>query len=108
MGDPMEITADELKAKMGSGTRVTLVDVREPWEWDLCHLEGARHIPMGEIPVRYLELDPEEEVVVYCHVGQRSAMVVQFLRQQGFQKAVNLRGGIEAWARQVDPTLRRY
>jgi len=83
----MEITADELKAKMGSGTRVTLVDVREPWEWDLCHLEGARHIPMGEIPVRYLELDPEEEVVVYCHVGQRSAMVVQFLRQQGYQEA---------------------
>jgi len=78
----MEITADQLKAKMGSGTQVTLVDVREPWEWDLCHLEGARHIPMGEIPVRYLELDPEEDVVVYCHVGQRSAMVVQFLRQQ--------------------------
>ena len=108
MGEAMEITAEELKARLTSGTRVTLVDVREPWEWDLCHLEEARHIPMGEIPVRYLELDTEEEVVVYCHVGQRSAMVVQFLRQQGFQKAVNLRGGIEAWARQVDPTLRRY
>jgi len=108
MGEAMEITAEELKARLTSGTRVTLVDVREPWEWDLCHLEGARHIPMGEIPVRYLELEPEDEVVVYCHVGQRSAMVVQFLRQQGFQKAVNLRGGIEAWARQVDPTLRRY
>ncbi len=104
----MEITADQLKAKMGFGTQVTLVDVREPWEWELCRLEGARHIPMGEIPVRYLELDPEEEVVVYCHVGQRSAMVVQYLRQQGFQKAVNLRGGIDAWARQVDPALRRY
>ena len=108
MGEAMEITAEELKARLTSGTRVTLVDVREPWEWDLCHLEGARHIPMGEIPVRYLELDPEEEVVVYCHVGQRSAMVVQYLRQQGFQKAVNLRGGIDAWARQVDPALRRY
>jgi len=108
MGDPMEITAEDLKAKLGSGAKVTLVDVREPWEWNLCRLEGARHIPMGEIPVRYLELDPEEEVVVYCHVGQRSAMVVQYLRQQGFQKAANLRGGIEAWARQVDPTLRRY
>ncbi len=104
----MEITTDELKAKLGSGAKVTLVDVREPWEWNLCHLEEARHIPMGEIPVRYLELDPEDEVVVYCHVGQRSAMVVQYLRQQGFQKAVNLRGGIEAWASQVDPTLRRY
>lgn len=108
MGDSMEITTDELKAKLGSGAKVTLVDVREPWEWNLCHLEEARHIPMGEIPVRYLELDPEDEVVVYCHVGQRSAMVVQYLRQQGFQKAVNLRGGIEAWASQVDPTLRRY
>ena len=108
MGEAMEITAEELKARLTSGTRVTLVDVREPWEWDLCHLEGARHIPMGEIPVRYLELEPDDEVVVYCHVGQRSAMVVQFLRQQGFQKAVNLRGGIEAWARQVDPSLRRY
>jgi len=108
MGDPMEITTDELKAKMGSGAKVTLVDVREPWEWNLCHLEGARHIPMGEIPARCLELDPEDDVVVYCHVGQRSAMVVQYLRKQGFQKAVNLRGGIEAWASQVDPTLRRY
>jgi len=108
MGEAMEITAEELKARLTSGTRVTLVDVREPWEWNLCRLEGARHIPMGEIPVRYLELEPDDEVVVYCHVGQRSAMVVQFLRQQGFQKAVNLRGGIEAWARQVDPTLRRY
>ncbi len=108
MGDSMEITTDELKAKMGSGAKITLVDVREPWEWNLCHLEGARHIPMGEIPVRHLELDPEDDVVVYCHVGQRSAMVVQYLRKQGFQKAVNLRGGIEAWASQVDPTLRRY
>ncbi len=108
MGEAMEITAEELKARLTSGTRVALVDVREPWEWDLCRLEGARHIPMGEIPARYLELEPDDEVVVYCHVGQRSAMVVQFLRQQGFQKAVNLRGGIEAWARQVDPTLRRY
>ena len=108
MGEAMEITAEELKARLTSGTRVTLVDVREPWEWDLCHLAGARHIPMGEIPARYLELEPDDEVVVYCHVGQRSAMVVEHLRRLGFQKAVNLRGGIEAWARQVDPTLRRY
>ena len=108
MGEAMEITAEELKARLTSGTRVTLVDVREPWEWELCRLDGARHIPMGEIPVRYLELEPDDEVVVYCHVGQRSAMVVQYLRQQGFQKAVNLRGGIDAWARQVDPALRRY
>ena len=108
MGEAMEITAEELKARLTSGTRVTLVDVREPWEWDLCHLEGARHIPMGEIPARYLELEPDDEVVVYCHVGQRSAMVVEHLRRLCFQKAVNLRGGIEAWARQVDPTLRRY
>jgi len=108
MGEAMEITAEELKARLTSGTRVTLVDVREPWEWDLCHLAGARHIPMGEIPARYLELESDDEVVVYCHVGQRSAMVVEHLRRLGFQKAVNLRGGIEAWARQVDPTLRRY
>jgi rhodanese-related sulfurtransferase len=104
----MEITVEQLKARLDSGARVTLVDVREPWEWNLCRLEQARHIPMGEIPARYLELEPEDEVVVYCHVGQRSAMVVEYLRRLGFQKAVNLRGGIEAWARQVDPTLRRY
>lgn len=104
----MEITAEELKARLDSGARLTLVDVREPWEWGLCHLEGARHIPMGEIPARYLELEPDDDVVVYCHVGQRSAMVVEYLRRLGFQKAVNLRGGINAWAHQVDPTLRRY
>jgi len=84
------------------------LDVREPAEHGTASIAGAAFIPMREVPGRLGELDPEKEIVVFCHHGSRSAMVVEFLRRQGFAKAVNLAGGIDAWSLEVDPGVPRY
>ena len=102
-----EITPEALKARLDDGDGPALLDVREPWEYQICALPGARLISMDELPLRADELDPTRETVVYCHHGIRSAAVVEWLRRQGFP-AVNLRGGIDAWALAVDRALRRY
>ncbi|MGB8480074.1 MAG: rhodanese-like domain-containing protein [Acidobacteriaceae bacterium] len=92
-----------------SGESLYLLDVREPWEADLCCLPGARLIPMGEMPSRaHQELDPDAHIVVYCHRGMRSLSVVLWLRDQGFERVQSLAGGIEAWACSVDPSMARY
>jgi rhodanese-related sulfurtransferase len=86
-----------------------LLDVREPWEADLCRLSGARLIPMGDVPSRaHQELDPDAHIVVYCHHGIRSLSVVFWLREQGFERAQSLSGGIEHWAKIADPSMARY
>jgi len=86
-----------------------LIDVREPWEYSTTHIEGSVLIPMGEVPARaHQELDPEERLVVVCHHGIRSMNVAVWLRNQGFEQAQSLRGGIDAWSVQVDPTVPRY
>lgn len=90
------------------GQAAVLLDVREPSEHALVHVEGSRHIPMGEIPGRLGELDPALTYVVMCHHGSRSRRVAQFLASQGYPKVLNLAGGIDAWAAQVDPGLPRY
>lgn len=94
----------------GSGEdRFCVVDVREPWEAELCALPGSHLIPMGDIPVRaHQELDPDAHIVVVCHHGQRSLSVVMWLREQGFECTQSLAGGLDAWARTVDPTMTRY
>jgi rhodanese-related sulfurtransferase len=102
------ITPRELKQRLERGDALTLLDVRERGEHSICALPGDLLIPMGELPARLQELDPEKETVVYCHHGIRSAHVIAHLEAQGFTKLVNLRGGIEAWARDVDPAMRRY
>ncbi len=102
------ITPRELKQRLERGDALTLLDVRERGEHALCALPGDVNIPMGELPARLQELDREAETVVYCHHGIRSAHVIVHLQAQGFAKLVNLRGGIEAWARDVDPAMRRY
>jgi adenylyltransferase/sulfurtransferase len=102
-----EIPPSELKHRLDAREPVDILDVREPWEQQLGAIAGARLIPMDQLPQRLDELDPEREVVVYCHHGQRSAAVVQWLRRQGIP-AVNLRGGIDGWAVEVDPALGRY
>ncbi len=104
----MELTSQEVKAKLDRGERFVLVDIREPWEVQLVSLKEAVHIPMEDMPWRVDELNREDEVVVLCHTGVRSGMVTQWLRAQGFERAWNLQGGIDAWARTVDPTLKRY
>lgn len=102
------VTPVELKAQLDSGDRPVLLDVREPQEWEIAHLTGATHMPMGSIPDRVAELDPESEIVVYCHHGVRSAAVVDWLRAAGFRRVHNLAGGIDRWSLDVDPTLPRY
>ncbi len=104
----MELTSQEVKTKLDRGDKFVLVDVREPWEVQLVSLKEAVHIPMEEMPWRVEELNREDEVVVLCHTGVRSEMVAQWLRAQGFERAWNLQGGIDAWARVIDPSLRRY
>ncbi len=104
-----EISAGQVKALQKSGATFTLLDVREPWEYETARLEGSKHIPMGDIPTRApLELDPEEHVIVMCHHGVRSLTVTNWLRQQGFEKVQSVRGGIDGWARTVDPKVPLY
>lgn len=85
-----------------------LIDVREPWELELCRLDGIHPIPMHLVPTRIGELDAQQETVVICHHGGRSMQVALFLERNGFSKVSNLMGGMDAWAQQIDPTVRRY
>jgi len=103
-----EITPRQLKEKMDAGNGLVLLDVREPQEWEIAHLEGARLIPQNDLPERMHELDSADEIVVYCHSGVRSARAVNLLRDAGFRRLKNLRGGISAWAQTVDPNMPQY
>jgi rhodanese-related sulfurtransferase len=104
-----EITPEEVKVMVDGGEEFTLLDVREPWERDAASIDGSVHIPMGDIPARFSqELDPEEHIVVYCHLGVRSMNVTAWLRQQGFENVQSLRGGIDRWSRVVDPKVPLY
>ena len=85
-----------------------VLDVREDWEWDIAHLEGALPIPMNEVPNRLQELDPTKEIVVYCHTGRRSDTVANYLIREGFTQTVNMLGGIRAWTMEIDPELNPY
>jgi sulfur-carrier protein adenylyltransferase/sulfurtransferase len=102
-----EIPPSELKRRVDAGEPIAILDVREPWEHEICAISGSRLIPMDELPRRVGELDRTREIVVHCHHGQRSAAVVQWLRRQGIP-AVNLQGGIDAWSVEVDPAVGRY
>jgi rhodanese-related sulfurtransferase len=90
------------------GSRHCLLDVREADELAICRLEGSLHIPMSDIPARINELPADHPLVVICHHGARSQIVVDFLRKAGFSNAVNLDSGIEAWACEIDPSMPRY
>jgi adenylyltransferase/sulfurtransferase len=103
----VEITPEELKERLERDD-VVLVDVREPHEWDICHIEGAKLIPLSEFTRRINELDSASEIVLYCHHGQRSMRALRFLEKAGFRKLWNLKGGIDAWALSVDPDMPRY
>ncbi len=104
----IQILPKEARQKLQNGHHVTLLDVREQWEYELARIEGAKLIPLGELQQRVHELDPESEIIVYCHHGIRSFHATMFLRQMGFEKAQNLAGGIDAWSMKVDPSVPRY
>ena len=103
-----EISPAEASALLKEN-KARLIDVREPWEFGTAHIDGSVLMPMGEVGSRaHQELDPEERLVILCHHGQRSLNVAVWLRNQGFEQAQSLRGGIDAWAMQVDPGVGRY
>ena len=105
-----EITPAELKERLDRGDRLTIVDVREPHEWDIGNLEpyGARLIPLGEIPERAGEIDRNEEIVLQCRSGARSGKALRYLRELGYERLWNLKGGILAWSDEVDPSIPKY
>ena len=102
------ITPEELSRKVSAGEPVVLVDVREQQEWEICRITGAKLIPMNDVPARVSELNTADEIVLYCKAGQRSAYVMNFLKDIGFRKVRNLKGGINAWAEKVDSSMPRY
>ncbi len=108
MALPQQLSPEQVRRLLDAGHPLLLLDVREPEEVALVRLPGSVHIAMGEIPGRVHELDPDADIVVYCHHGVRSASVVSFLAQRDFASVANLSGGIDAWAQTVDPSLPRY
>jgi molybdopterin/thiamine biosynthesis adenylyltransferase/rhodanese-related sulfurtransferase len=104
----LSLTSREVKKLMDDGEAVTLVDVREPHEWEIVHFPGAKLIPMNEVVERVSEIPQSGTVVVYCKVGARSAQVLQWLHSVGLTHTKHLAGGIDAWAAQVDPSMPRY
>lgn len=104
----MQVTPTELKQMQERGDEITLIDVREPHEYEIVHLDGSVLIPMGEVVDRVSEIPQEGTVVVLCKVGARSAETLRFLHGIGLKNTKHLAGGIDAWARQVEPSLPRY
>jgi sulfur-carrier protein adenylyltransferase/sulfurtransferase len=103
-----EITPLALAARLASGATLSLLDVREPYEWSISRLPEARLVPLDTLPDVVSTLDRSAELIVYCHHGMRSAAAVAWLRERGFARAQNLTGGIDRWSREVDPSTRRY
>jgi adenylyltransferase/sulfurtransferase len=103
-----EITAVELKKRLDRGERLTIVDVREPNEYQINRIEGSILMPLGDVPKRYHELDPAEELIMQCKSGQRSGRAADFLRSVGFKRVLNLKGGILDWIDKVDPSQPKY
>jgi rhodanese-related sulfurtransferase len=104
-----EINAQALLEILRQPNPPVLVDVREKWEFDTVHLDNSLLMPMGDVPSRaHAELDPDEPIVVICHHGARSLNVTMWLRAQGFEHVQSLAGGIDGWARAIDPAIPRY
>jgi adenylyltransferase/sulfurtransferase len=106
-GEVPEITVQELKGRLENGNRVSVLDVREPHEYEVANI-GARLIPLNELPERLVELDRDEPLAVHCKTGGRSARAVKLLRDAGFQNVYNVKGGIDAWSEEIDPSVPKY
>ena len=103
-----EVLPQQLQTWLQGKSPPVLLDVREPWEYQTCHIDGSLPIPMGNVAERFHELDPERPTVVICHHGVRSLQVALYLERAGFVEVVNLRGGVAEWARQIDPQMPHY
>ena len=105
-----QLQAEELHSWLADASRAKplVLDVREPWEHEICNIPDSKLLPMQEIPARLQELPADTDIVVVCHHGMRSLQVAQFLKQSGLARVFNLSGGIAAWAAQVDPDMSQY
>ena len=101
------MTVLQLAAHLEHSTPL-LIDVREPWEFDICHIDQSISIPMSQIPTQLQQMDNANEIVVICHHGIRSRQVIQYLQQQSIENLINLEGGVDAWARQIEPDMPVY
>ena len=108
MTNATEITSVELKQRLDRGEKLKIVDVREPNEYQINRIPGSVLIPLGDVPKRYSELDPNDEIVVQCKSGGRSAKAADYLRTVGFKHVLNLKGGILDWIDKVDPSQPKY
>ena len=108
MDNNLEISASQLKQSLDRGEKILLIDVREPWEYNFCNIDGSKLIPMGSIPANLQALDVDEPVVCYCHHGMRSLDVTVWLRTQGVENVRSLAGGIDRWSLEVDTKVPRY
>jgi adenylyltransferase/sulfurtransferase len=108
LGAELEVSPKALKELIDDGREMVVLDVREPFEYEIAHINDAKLIPLAQLAGRVNELDTARPIVVYCHTGQRSAQAVRFLNGLGFKKAKNLKGGIKAWGNEVDPTIQMY
>jgi adenylyltransferase/sulfurtransferase len=106
--DSLEISVEDFNELRTKNGKIVVLDVREPHEYQICNLEGAKLIPLGELPERVNELDTADDIIVHCHSGGRSLQATRFLRNMGFKKVKNLKGGIDAWAEKYDPDMPRY
>ena len=104
----MQIDPLEVKRRLDAGEQLLLVDVREPWEFDICRIGGAKLVPLGSVPSNLPTFEQAGEIIIYCHHGMRSLDAVAWLRQQGVEGARSMAGGIERWSREIDPAVPRY
>lgn len=103
------MSVGELKQRLDArGHDFVLLDVREPWELQICSLPDGIEIPMGQVPSRLDEIDPEQDIVIICHHGVRSQQVAYYLQSAGYENLHNLRGGISAWSREIDSSIPTY
>lgn len=107
-GVEWDITPGELEAQLKAGTSLCLVDVREPHELEISHMDGTRNIPLGQLAMRSHELDPQDEIILICKAGVRSTRALHILLGAGFRKLHNLQGGLNAWAKEIDPSQPVY
>ena len=106
--DNLEITPADVKARLEQGEKLVLIDVREPWEYALCRIEGAKHVPLGTLAASLETVPDVDEVICYCHHGMRSLDAAAWLRFHGIERAKSLAGGIERWSIEIDPKIPRY
>lgn len=108
MNLPHTVLVQEVKDLFDSKVNFCLIDVRQDWEFELCHIEGSLHLPLDQLPQRLTEIPTDTPLFTLCHHGIRSGHAAVFLKNNGFQDVSNIKGGIDAWAKEINPTLKTY